>query len=89
MSHCCPRGCGCSSRCQEEARREKTDVCENEAVFEERVTKVKGEKEQVKRVRFREEEEPEETRAQITTVAEEGQVQSKVGTEEEVGFHFR
>ena len=68
--------------------RRQTSV-ENEAVFEERVTKVKGEKEQVKRVRFREEEEPEETRAQITTVAEEGQVQSKVGTEEEVGFHFR
>ena len=44
------------------------------------MTKVKGEKEQVKRVRFREEEEPEETRAQITTVVEEGQVQSKVGT---------
>ena len=48
-----------------EARREKTDVCENEDEFEERVTKVKAEKEQVKRVRFREEEEPEETRAQI------------------------
>ena len=48
-----------------EARREKTDVCENEDEFEERVTKVKAEKEQVKRVRFREEEEPEETRPRI------------------------
>ena len=33
--------------------------------FEERVTQAKAENEQVKRVRFREEEEPEETRAQI------------------------
>ena len=49
-----------------EARREKTDVCENDDEFEERVTQVTAEKEQVKRVRFTVEEEPEETRAQIT-----------------------
>ena len=58
--------CGMSSvHGREEARREKTDVRENEDEFEERVTQVKAEKEQVKRVRYREQEEPEETRAQI------------------------
>ena len=59
--------CGMSSVHERgEARREKRDVCENEDEFEERVTQVKAEKEQVKRIRFREEEEPEETRVQIT-----------------------
>ena len=57
--------CGMSSVHGGEARREKTDVCENEDEFVERVTQVKAEKEQVKRVRFRVEEETEETRAQI------------------------